>query len=30
MAYSNFGSLSYVSIGLATKDNTCLEAPAIL
>ena len=30
MAYSNFGSLSYVSIGLATEADTCLLSKAIL
>jgi D-xylose reductase len=30
MSYSNFGSLSYVSIGLATEADTCLLSPALL
>lgn len=30
MAYSNLGSLSYVQIGLATAEQTCLMAPAVL
>jgi D-xylose reductase len=30
MAFSNMGSLSYVSIGLATENDTCMLSPAIL
>jgi diketogulonate reductase-like aldo/keto reductase len=30
MAYSNLGSLSYVSIGLATENDTCLKSPCVL
>lgn len=30
MAYSNFGSLSYVELKMATEADTCLLSPAIL
>ena len=30
MAYSNFGSLSYVELNMATEADTCLLAPAIV
>jgi len=30
MAYSNFGSLSYVELKMATDADTCLLAPAIV
>jgi D-xylose reductase len=30
MAYSNFGSLSYVQLGMATDSDTCLLSAAIL
>lgn len=30
MAFSNFGSLSYLELGMVTADQTCLLAPPIL
>jgi len=30
MAYSNFGSLSYVELKMATEADTCLLSPAII
>jgi D-xylose reductase len=30
MAFSNLGSLSYVSIGLATENDTCMLSPAVI